>query len=372
MLKTRNRYIITQERTKKDKMDTQHCKRCKRDLPKDDFFRDRKHWKQCNVCTAKKLKSTRLWREKGGREYEKKWQAENKEKCREKQRRYKLRNPNKSKEYYEDNKEIVLQKQKKYRDDNKEKVNKKTKRWMLANLDKHKCEHCEYTSAYSRAIDLHTATKHIEIKDIVCSFEDCEYSCADERLLKKHIHVVHNKKFQCDHEGCDHIAGNIHNLKVHMTTHSDECNFNCNNCKFKTKTKGNLYKHKQICTGELHCSSGEYEIMKVLDKMGFEYQYNSTYELKDIRLLKWDFIINTGGELDDPIFIEFDGRQHFEPIEYFGGEATFLKQQEHDKLKNQYCKENNYLLLRIPYTQFGNISQIITDFMCKHTDWGHE
>ena len=35
--------------------------------------------------------------------------------------------------------------------------------------------------------------------------------------------------------------------------------------------------------------------------------------------------------------IEFDGIQHFEPIEYFGGQDAFINQQERDQRKADYC-----------------------------------
>lgn len=47
--------------------------------------------------------------------------------------------------------------------------------------------------------------------------------------------------------------------------------------------------------------------------------------------------------------IEYDGKQHFEPIEFFGGEEKFNKLQENDKIKNEYCKNNKIPLIRISY-----------------------
>jgi len=45
--------------------ETQHCKRCNRDLPKADFHNNRKYWKQCNICRVKKTASTKIWRDGG-------------------------------------------------------------------------------------------------------------------------------------------------------------------------------------------------------------------------------------------------------------------------------------------------------------------
>ena len=41
--------------------------------------------------------------------------------------------------------------------------------------------------------------------------------------------------------------------------------------------------------------------------------------------------------------------------DFFGGENAFLERQEHDKLKNEWCKENNIPLIRIPYTHLKDL-----------------
>jgi very-short-patch-repair endonuclease len=48
--------------------------------------------------------------------------------------------------------------------------------------------------------------------------------------------------------------------------------------------------------------------------------------------------------------IEYDGRQHFEPIDTFGGEQAFQAQKINDNIKNEYCRKNGIKLIRIPYT----------------------
>ena len=37
--------------------------------------------------------------------------------------------------------------------------------------------------------------------------------------------------------------------------------------------------------------------------------------------------------------IEYDGQQHYKPIEKFGGEKAFEKTKFRDVIKNNYCKE---------------------------------
>lgn len=52
--------------------------------------------------------------------------------------------------------------------------------------------------------------------------------------------------------------------------------------------------------------------------------------------------------------IEFDGRQHFEPVDWFGGIDTFNTIQQNDAIKTNYCKENNINLLRLTYKDFND------------------
>ena len=70
-------------------------------------------------------------------------------------------------------------------------------------------------------------------------------------------------------------------------------------------------------------------------------------DCKHIYVLHFDFAIFK----DDKIIglIEYDGRQHFEPIEFFGGEKGFEQTKKRDEIKNAYCKINNIPLLRLPY-----------------------
>ena len=49
--------------------------------------------------------------------------------------------------------------------------------------------------------------------------------------------------------------------------------------------------------------------------------------------------------------IEYDGLQHFEPIEFFGGDTSFKLQKIKDNIKNEYCEKNDIRLLRIRYNE---------------------
>jgi very-short-patch-repair endonuclease len=58
--------------------------------------------------------------------------------------------------------------------------------------------------------------------------------------------------------------------------------------------------------------------------------------------------------------IEYDGRQHFKPIEKRGGEESYKRIQINDEIKNKYCKDNGIKMIRIPYTvKFDDILPLL-------------
>ena len=61
--------------------------------------------------------------------------------------------------------------------------------------------------------------------------------------------------------------------------------------------------------------------------------------------------------------IEFDGRQHFEPVEAWGGEKGLAKTRRNDKLKNEYAILKGLNLIRIKYTEFEDLEEILSDLL---------
>lgn len=84
-------------------------------------------------------------------------------------------------------------------------------------------------------------------------------------------------------------------------------------------------------------------------------------ELIDIVLRKYKlsydygYVLPNGLHLDFylpqlHLAIEYDGIQHYEPREFFGGYGYYTKLHQHDLEKTQYCKKHHITLVRIPYT----------------------
>lgn len=55
--------------------------------------------------------------------------------------------------------------------------------------------------------------------------------------------------------------------------------------------------------------------------------------------------------------IEYNGRQHYESVECFGGVSEFKNIQKRDTIKRSYCDDNGIRLITIKYDE--NISDKI-------------
>lgn len=92
-------------------------------------------------------------------------------------------------------------------------------------------------------------------------------------------------------------------------------------------------------------SSRERLIASILDKADEEYYTEYRFQdCCDTRPLPFDFYIPTFNTL-----IEYQGQQHYAPIEMFGGDDGFAVLTSHDKIKKEYCKSKNINLLELPY-----------------------
>jgi site-specific recombinase XerD len=96
-------------------------------------------------------------------------------------------------------------------------------------------------------------------------------------------------------------------------------------------------------------SHGEKEIMLYLEQKKIKYERQKTFiECKDKRKLPFDFYLP-----EYNMCVEFDGEQHFRKHNIWG---KFDSIKKHDKIKNEYCFNNNIHLIRIKFDE--NIKEI--------------
>ena len=94
-------------------------------------------------------------------------------------------------------------------------------------------------------------------------------------------------------------------------------------------------------------SKGEREIAKILKNKKIKFIRQKTFnDCKLERNLYYDFFLP-----EKNICIEYDGKQHFESVDIWGGEENLEKVKKRDIKKNEYCAKNNIKLIRIKYDQ---------------------
>ena len=101
-------------------------------------------------------------------------------------------------------------------------------------------------------------------------------------------------------------------------------------------------------------SYGEHEIKTWLEEKAISFEFQFVFP--ELKRRPFDFYIPSKNTA-----IEFDGEQHYRPVEYFGGENKYNKQIKSDKQKTDYCLTNKIELIRIPYWKFDEINTILED-----------
>ena len=103
-------------------------------------------------------------------------------------------------------------------------------------------------------------------------------------------------------------------------------------------------------------SKGEFLIRQILDQLKIKYKQQYIFsDLKVKKSLRFDFAI-----FDDnnniKCLIEYQGQQHFQPY-HFDTDERFQKRLEYDRIKREYCKENNIKLIEISYIDYEKINK---------------
>ena len=173
-----------------------------------------------------------------------------------------------------------------------------------------------------------------------CSYEERgENLRHDIEYVKNRIESVNGNKLLNPNDYKDTFTRNLNiqcycgNIFTTSFTNYDRYNVNkCYSCSCKE-------------------SSGEERIRRFLEFYEVDFEQEKRFnDCRDIKPLPFDFYIQQNN-----LVIEFDGKQHFEDV----GRGNFETIRYHDKIKNQYCKDNNINLLRIPYWEGHNIESII-------------
>lgn len=94
-------------------------------------------------------------------------------------------------------------------------------------------------------------------------------------------------------------------------------------------------------------SKGEEKVRIFLKSMNITFVEQKTFEgCKDKNLLRYDFYVENHN-----LLIEYDGAQHFFPVDHWGGQEALENVQRRDKIKDQYAQDKDIRLLRIRYDE---------------------
>lgn len=168
---------------------------------------------------------------------------------------------------------------------------------------------------------------------------------------------------------------NNNNIKTHvirlfdddkLRTQAIECKCECGDI-YITTYKSFLNQKWACDKCSQKISKNEIILKNFLEESNIDYIYEySINSCKDVLPLKFDFYLKKY-----KVLIEVDGGHHFQPVNFGGNmdEKTlylrYLNYQKRDKIKDEFCKENNIPLLRIKYTEFnnGNYKKTINEFI---------
>lgn len=114
-------------------------------------------------------------------------------------------------------------------------------------------------------------------------------------------------------------------------------------------------RHSGYTCPKCSMSKGELRVSNALSNLKLKYETQKSFaDCKSKNNLRFDFYIH---ELKT--CIEYDGLQHIQSVDFFGGEEGFKQTKLRDGIKNLYCKNNNLNLIRIPHYDYDRIDEIL-------------
>lgn len=214
----------------------------------------------------------------------------------------------------------------------------------------------------------------------------CDYENSNSKAKKANIHIlcpnhldkgiqkVKYDNLRQNRKGCAYCIGRhrnqadlqkeldeMHGLVTILdyTTYASPIKAQCNICNSEWMTSGVSLTQGHRCHS---CSTSNFEMeaMKLLED--WRISYTLQYRFDDCRNKKplpFDFYLD-----DFNILIETDGEGHYIPIPR--GSMSFEdavrqldKTKFHDKIKDEFCYNNNIPLIRIPHWERGNMAKFL-------------
>ena len=178
---------------------------------------------------------------------------------------------------------------------------------------------------------------HTQIKNII--HNSCCYYCGIEKLSAKSRLTKQEVDKRITAKGDNFIMLG----KYQFTT--EPISIQCKKCGYIWDVPIKSLRYCPNCEKD-KMYKGEQMIFDILIENDIEFVQQKTYEkCKNIRKLSFDFYLPKYNTC-----IEYNGQQHYMPVDYFGGKVSLQHQQHNDNIKREFCKNNNINLIEIPFT----------------------
>lgn len=216
----------------------------------------------------------------------------------------------------------------------------------------------KYINAHTK---LHYRCKKHPDKDLFISWNNfkngrgCKYCAIDERAKNKRVpkHIIVQKCEELEYQYVDsYYVDSVLYVQYICKKHEQ---YGVQKISWSNLRAGQRCRYCQN-------SKGEEMICNVLKQHGVDFYTQWSFD--DCRYclpLKFDFWLPSYN-----CIIEYDGEQHFQPVQFGGISVEQAKERLHDtqirdNIKNQYCQHHNIDLIRIPHWEKDNIEKILCD-----------
>lgn len=213
----------------------------------------------------------------------------------------------------------------------------------ISDMAKQGSPYIQILSEYSKINDAveYVCTKHncfnkTKIRNIIAG-SAC-YQCGIEKLAKFHFISDEeiDKRIEMLNPNVQRVS-KYNGIQLPMT-------YKCSKCNHEWTGLLHSSNHCPNCERQLF-SWGERYVSEILNEQHIDYETQKKFDkCKNVRVLPFDFYLPKYN-----ICIEYQGKQHFEPCDYFGGEESLDRQRHNDDIKREFCKSNKIGLIEIPY-----------------------
>jgi hypothetical protein len=185
--------------------------------------------------------------------------------------------------------------------------------------------------------------------------KECKYNIIQE--LYKCISQQTNQKIrQCEFKTKFPILKTELNHNDDLVYNFLQLMVNANMLKTYTENRGRYYELGDMCeyiepiiiNTRKYPSKGEAAVAQYLEERNIQFTAQKKYpNCRHKQLLSFDFCLKLN---NTEILIEYNGRQHYEPVKIFGGDDKFADQTIRDSIKKEFASANGIPLITIHHS----------------------